>query len=95
MCIRDRHQALQISQDGADSVELQEDLTAIKWSEDNSLPFNINKCGKITFSRNKQNLVQTIYKMGEAVLPEREWVRDLGIIMDKKSHLNLTSEHNR
>ena len=34
-----------------DSVELQEGLNAMtKWSEDNSLPFNIKKCEKITFS---------------------------------------------
>lgn len=68
-----------------DSFEMQQDLnTLVVWSEENCLPFNINKCEKITFSRKNKNEIPTTYKIFNTTLKTTDTVKDLGVYIDKK-----------
>jgi hypothetical protein len=68
----------------ADSAALQADIdAAAKWSILNRLPFNVNKCKVITFSR-KRSPLQTTYYLADDTLERVSEIRDLGLILDDK-----------
>ena len=76
-----------------DAAALQSDLSAMMtWSEVNRLPFNVQKCLQMTFSRKKVNKVHQGYKMNEETLRVIDEVKDLGIILDERlyfdTHIN-------
>lgn len=71
-----------------DCVELQNDINNLcSWSERNHLPFNINKCKKMTFSHRMQNIGYN-YKMSNINLEMVTNVTDLGIVFDPKLSFN-------
>jgi len=73
----------------ADCILLQNDLNSLfAWSVENRLPFNIGKCEKITCTRKKTKLTHICTINGEQ-LKEVEWVRDLGVIIDKRLDFGL------
>ncbi|XP_045773470.1 uncharacterized protein LOC123872917 isoform X2 [Maniola jurtina] len=68
----------------AECVELQNDIDAvIKWSDENRMEFNTNKCSVMTFGR-KRCPVYFPYNMNGVQLPRQANIKDLGIIFDHK-----------
>jgi hypothetical protein len=68
----------------ADSQSLQHDLELLwKWSNDNHLPFSINKCHVVTFSRSPSP-IEFLYGLGGTVLSKKASVEDLGVIFENK-----------
>jgi len=64
-----------------DAENLRTDINAlVERSEMNRLPFNIPKCGKITYRRQITRNNHTAYIMRGQILKELERVRELGII---------------
>ena len=55
----------------------------VQWSAKNALPFNVSKCEKITYSRKTSRDISHVYSLQGQPLHGTDWVRDLGIIMDR------------
>jgi hypothetical protein len=74
---------LSLGVDGlSDCHALQRDIDAVmNWSVLNLLPFNVNKCKIITFSRKRCPLYAT-YTLSDAPLVRVSEIRDLGLILD-------------
>lgn len=67
--------------DEQDGNHLQQDISAVeKWSLDNKLSFNVQKCNIISFSRSK-NMVLNQYTLGGSPLSRVTSIRDLGVKM--------------
>ncbi|XP_045451209.1 uncharacterized protein LOC123660151 [Melitaea cinxia] len=67
-----------------DAHLLQKDLDNLKkWCDKNGMQINPSKCSQITFTRKSQPIL-TQYLIGCLELEEKDSVRDLGAIFDKK-----------
>lgn len=76
-----------------DCAQLQTDINNLyTWSVINRLPFNINKCKKITFSHCKQ-VINFQYNMNNVNLEPVTTVEDLGILFDTKLSFNDQLTH--
>ena len=54
-----------------DAENLQTDINAlVEWSEMNPLPFNIPKCGKITYTQKIMRTTNTVYMMRGEIIKE-------------------------
>jgi len=52
--------------------QLQRDLNSlVAWSERNHLPFNFNKCEKITYTRNTLRIFAFTYRMKNEILNQK------------------------
>ncbi|KAH9636971.1 hypothetical protein HF086_008232 [Spodoptera exigua] len=68
----------------ADCEALQRDIDAVgDWSSENRLPFNIEKCKTISFSRKRQ-LINAAYTLSDAALQRVSDIRDLGLQLDSR-----------
>lgn len=73
----------------ADCEQLQQDLTAVyNWSINNKLPFNINKCLVISYTRKLDNVIFN-YAMNNSQLNRKNETKDLGVLF--QSQLTFTS----
>ena len=54
-----------------------------EWSSKNALPFNIEKCEKITYTRNTKRIIVQDYSLKGHILRKVEEVKDLEVIMDR------------
>lgn len=71
-----------------DCQKLQKDINLIyEWSLKNKLPFNINKCLILTYTR-KSEFINFEYVMGNRKLDRKTETKDLGIIFDSKLTFN-------
>lgn len=78
--------------DDSDTNMLQQDVDSVwKWSQDNNLPLNSDKCKVITCSRKRQPLHATYY-MSNAPLERVSNIRDLGLEVDTEFdfHTHIT-----
>lgn len=81
----------------SDSEALQNDLNKLhKWSTENKLSFNINKCYVLQFTR-KKNKINFTYRINENILSMVTEMRDLGVTYDLqlnfKTHMaNITNK---
>ena len=76
-----------------DCNKLQEDLRILtEWSNKNMMPFNLGKCEKISFTR-KRIPIHFDYKIADTVLMNRQYVRDLGVMLDSKLSYNIHIDH--
>ena len=67
-----------------DCWKMQEDINRLsEYCASNSLNLNLNKCNKITFTKNK-NVISFDYTINNVRLQVVNEVRDLGVIMDGK-----------
>lgn len=65
-----------------DSILLQNDIDSlVKWSDVNKLPFSVQKCSVVTFTRSKDTLLFP-YHMKNINLIRKNEVRDLGVIFE-------------
>lgn len=72
----------------SDCQKLQQDINSIyDWSLKNKLPFNINKCLVLSYTR-KTELLKFDYIMGKTTLDRKTETKDLGIIFDDKLNFN-------
>ncbi|XP_045494554.1 uncharacterized protein LOC123693467 [Colias croceus] len=72
-----------------DCLSLQNDLNRLtNYYNINKISVNINKCQKITFSRNKKNIINFEYSICNEKIPSTNTVRDLGVILDEKLTYN-------
>lgn len=63
-----------------DSLQLQKDIDIIcDWSVQNKLPFNVNKCSIMTYSRAKNPKLH-VYTMKGSILKRNKEIKDLGIL---------------
>lgn len=71
---------------GTNDIEaLQRDLDKMAlWSNNNRLPFNVEKCEKITFTRKMKNELHTSYKINQTTLKNTELIKNLGVFIDRK-----------
>jgi hypothetical protein len=75
-----------------DSVNLQSNLNKLViWSKQNCLPFNINKCSIIIFTR-LNNPILFNYSIDHKLLIRVNYIRDLGILID--ANLSYSSRKN-
>ncbi len=82
-----------------DRKYLQLDLDAlVEWSKANNLPFNVEKCFSITYTR-KVLPVRTEYTIDNCILQQVSENKDLGVILDSKlsfkNHINYMVKKSR
>lgn len=78
-----------------DCVALQQDLSMLNdWCKNNGMLVNIKKCKAISFSQ-VQSPISFNYTLNEIPLEQVEWIKDLGVIFDKKltfaKHISTTT----
>ena len=72
-----------------DVENFQRDLDSLtQYCTTNKLSLSINKCKSITFTKKKNNFQHT-YTLCGIQLESVDYIRDLGIILDKKLHLDI------
>jgi len=77
----------------SDAVNLQSNLDKlVRWSKQNCLPLNINKCSIITFTRLHKPILFN-YSIDHKTLTRVNHIRDLGILLEANmsysSHINM------
>ena len=84
-CYKGIHNAL-------DMASLQLDLNSLtKWSTENQLSFNINKCAVLQFKSNSTTSESSSYSIDDHPLSNKSYHRDLGIIFS--ANLNWSSHY--
>lgn len=82
-----------------DTIMLQNDINNLqKWSENNHLYLNNQKCAIFTASRRKSH-IKINYKIGDHLIERKEEIRDLGILLDQRlsfsHHIEQITAHAR
>lgn len=77
-----------------DCVALQHDIDILsEWCNNNGMHVNVKKCKVISFSR-VQSPISFDYALNGSPLEQVEWIKDLGVIFDKKltfaKHISTT-----
>ena len=66
--------------------ELQEDINKIQmWSEKWKMDFNVEKCHVVRFGTSKKRPMWQ-YKLGDEVIPTANKEKDLGVVINNKTH---------
>jgi Reverse transcriptase (RNA-dependent DNA polymerase) len=73
----------------SDCDQLQNDITYLSdWCNTNSLPLNVNKCKKISYTR-RPDPVNCTYSIGLSTLENVRCISDLGILFDSQLRFDL------
>lgn len=77
-----------IIRDHGDALRLQRDIESInKWSNENRLHFNKDKCYVLSIYRDNAQYIDTMYTLGDHIMERKDEVCDLGVWVNRKFHM--------